>query len=147
VDLAHTRGHYLDAFTRAFVQARPHGVVIQLHGFLQRKRKTAAASSADLIISSGTRYPQAWIQETASEFQDSFGHGVTRLYPREVLELGGTTNTQGTIMRASESGRFIHLEMSQALRRKLRYERLVRKDFLTDLSTACEGQVQHEQAP
>jgi hypothetical protein len=136
VDLAHTQGHYLNALTRAFVAARPSGVIVQLHGFVPKKRKTTAAASADLILSNGTKYPQPWIIEAASLFQDNVGHGVARLYPRDVLELGGTTNTQGAIIRAAERGRFIHLEMSQALRRKLRYERLVRKDFLTDLTAA-----------
>ena len=142
-DLAHSRGNYFDAFTRAFITAHSKAIVLQLHGFAQEKRRTEAAASADVIISGGTMYPSRWLQECAALFQQHFSHGVVRLYPHEVFELGGTTNAQGEILRSASSDGFMHVELSESLRRNLRSDRKVRQDFLAALSKSYDTRV-HE---
>jgi hypothetical protein len=143
-DLPHSRGNYLDAFTRAFAAAHATAMVVQLHGFAQEKRRTEAAASADLIISGGTIYPSRWLQESAVLFQQHFPHGTVRLYPHEVSELGGTTNVQGEILRSASSDGFMHLELSDPLRRKMRRDRSVRQEFLEGLSKSYAARVRKD---
>ena len=138
-DLSHSRGNYMDAFTRAFATAHSTAMVVQLHGFAQEKRRTEAAASADLIISAGTMYPSRWLQDAAALFQQHFDHGTVRLYPHETVELGGTTNVQGAVLRAAASNGFMHVEMSDPLRRKLRDNRSIRHDFLEAMSKSYEA--------
>lgn len=134
VDLAHTPRHHLNAFTQAFVRAHPTGIVVQLHGFSQEKRDTAAGATADLIISDGTRFPDGWTRAATQLFQRDFVHGRVRLYPLEVTELGATTNAQGTTVRQNGADGFLHLEMSRPLRQRMRHTSEARHDFLKILT-------------
>ena len=133
-DLAHSRGNYIDAFTRAFVTVHATGIVVQLHGFSQGKRRTEAGASADMILSGGTMYPSQWLQRSAAAMQQRFPHGSVKLFPHDVMELGAITNVQGEILRSTSSNRFMHVEMSDPLRVKMRGSRSVRSDFLKSLS-------------
>jgi hypothetical protein len=137
-DLAHSRDNYLDAFTRAFAAAHPTAMVVQIHGFAQEKRKSEVAARADLIISGGTPDPSRWLQMGAAVFRQRFGHGAVLLYPYEVSELGGTRNTQAAVLRSVNNTGFMHVEMSERLRRKLRSDQSVRREFLDALSRAYE---------
>lgn len=132
-DLAHTRFHYLNAFTSAFANVFQRGTVVQLHGFAAQKRKTSAASKADLIVSNGTREPNARAQELARLWHDSLTQHSVVLFPMQVTELGGTTNVQGQILHQYPGSHFLHLEMSQRLRKVLRRDASIRDDFLQSL--------------
>ncbi|MCD1631934.1 hypothetical protein [Marinobacter shengliensis] len=117
-DIAHLERTALSALTRAFGLAKPTGVVVQLHGFAEGKRRSEAGRTADIIISSGQR----WLQPVADRMATcltNIGLGQVRRYPLDVGELGGTTNTQGAALRRLGNNRFVHLELSRALRERL----------------------------
>ena len=141
VDLAHHRFHYLNSFTSAWANVHSHGSVVQLHGFANDKRKTAAGKIADLIISDGTRYPANRVRRIATiakEQLNASSHASTgklnvMLYPVDCAELGATSNTQGKLLRDQGQTGFVHLEMSAKLRELLRRNASVTGEFLKSL--------------
>ena len=56
-----------------------------------------------------------------------------KLYPYDVRELGALRNAQSQLLRQLSSRRFLHLEMSSQLRRKLRESRSMQSELLKDL--------------
>jgi len=140
VDLAHHRFHYLNAFTSAWANAHSNGSIVQLHGFSNDKRQTKAGKVADLIVSDGTRYPSAQVRRlaiTANEKLNASSHTSepldVMLYPFDCDELGATSNSQGKLLRAAGQTGFVHLEMSPALRERLRRNASVTDDLLKSI--------------
>lgn len=114
-DIAHLDGTVFEPLTRAFALNQSDGVVLQLHGFSAEKRKSTAGREADIIVSSGQR----WLQPVAERFASCLARvdrWQVRRYPVDVGELGGTTNTQGALLRRLGNNRFVHLELSRSLR-------------------------------
>ncbi len=99
VDTAHVQQHYFNAFTRAVAGALPGSVFVQLHGFTQAGRRTAAGASAEMIVSNGSHYPTRFTWQVVHRIQDAFPDVAVRLYPSTVQELGATTNVQGAVVR------------------------------------------------
>jgi len=132
-DQAHLNHSYWQALTQAFAESYPNGKIIQLHGFSQSKRKTKAARTLDLILSSGSRKPPQWLQKAALCLEQSLDINVG-LYPYDVKELGGTKNTQGRLLRNMGHHGFLHLEMSKPLRKQLLKQKIVRQKLLGCLS-------------
>ncbi|MDX2456921.1 MAG: hypothetical protein QNL87_05385, partial [Gammaproteobacteria bacterium] len=97
-DLAHRTDNLFAALTRAFARVYPAGRLVQLHGFNPAKRKTAAGHSAAVIVSAGTAWPTPASTAVAACLQSLLNNPV-RLYPRDVQELGATTNLQGRLLR------------------------------------------------
>ncbi|MCI5139553.1 MAG: hypothetical protein D3922_14340 [Candidatus Electrothrix sp. AR1] len=128
-DLAREPSSYFTAFTRAFARSAPQGRLIQLHGFAQKKRKSAAGRRADFILSSGSRYAQQDLRLLSNCLGRALG--ITALtYPDQVKELGGTRNISGKILRTMHHPGFLHLEMSRPIRERLRNEAQARKKLL-----------------
>ena len=124
-DLAHTAKSYLQAMSLAFALLYPKGHVLQLHGFSSKKRTTRQAPKAQVIVSDGTDSPSSETQRlTACLKRDLTRHTV--LYPRDVHELGATTNTIGRALRRRSFKGFLHMEMSRALRMRLIKDPLAR---------------------
>jgi len=123
-DLAHITNSPFTAQGLAVAARWPAAVVIQLHGFSQKKRRTSAAQNADFIISSGTRAPSIHGERLATCLQQKKLGGVM-LYGRDLYELGGTTNTTGRALRSMGFNGFLHLEMSKGLRQRLLDEPLL----------------------
>lgn len=117
-DLAHREDSFFHAFSRAFAAQMPHGRLVQLHGFAAGKRATAAARRARIILSAGQRRATPAVTALAACLRRFFP--AVRVYPDEVTELGGTSNAQGALLRASGHDGFVHLEMNRDLRRRLR---------------------------
>ena len=128
-DLAREPSSYFTAFTRAFARSAPQGRLIQLHGFSQKKRKSAAGRRADFILSSGSRDAQQDIRLLSSCLGQTLDITVLT-YPEQVKELGGTRNISGKILRTMHHPGFLHLEMSHPIRKRLHKEILARKKFL-----------------
>lgn len=117
-DLAHIDHSPFSAHGHAIAQLYPQALLLQLHGFSQQKRSSPAGNSADLIISSAAARPDPRAV-ALTRCLSSGSVGEVRLYPRDVKELGGTTNvTAQELQRIGFSG-FIHLEMSAPLRQRL----------------------------
>jgi hypothetical protein len=127
-DLAHLPDSVFVAFTRAFAAAYPKGVLLQLHGFSKTERKSAAGSQADAILSGGTESPAAWIVDAAACLKERCG-GVFSVYPRDVKELGATTNSEMKALRKVGHAGFLHVEMCLELRRRLKSSVELRKAF------------------
>lgn len=118
-DLAHIGSSYFTALTRAFLRVAPRGTVAQLHGFEGGKRKSSRGADAEVIVSSGTGNATTGVRKAAACLKA--GTGVKALvYPTDVRELGGTTNSIGQLMEEFGSSGFIHLEMSSGFRAALR---------------------------
>lgn len=128
-DMADLYNTYFTSFTRAFIHAFPKGHLLQLHGFSRKKRKSFEGEDSDIILSTGSE-KTTWQMELFSDCLKLKIPGMTRMYPDEVQELGGTKNTIGSIMRSSGHTGFLHIEMSLTMRKKMNQEKEVRTSFL-----------------
>lgn len=127
-DMAHVDDTFFQAFTLAFAQACPSGLVVQLHGFDARNHSNA---SADIIASAGTDSPGGWLADFVQDLKNATSLPV-QAYPRDTRLLGATLNVQGRALEQAGSCRFLHLEMSRELR-----ERLIRDDELHRAILRC----------
>ncbi|NQZ07332.1 MAG: hypothetical protein HRT35_09250 [Algicola sp.] len=109
--------------TRAFINSFAEPLVLQLHGFNPKKRKSVDAQHADLILSHGANLPYPYLKtltKAAACVEKDMGLKAL-VYPKDVQELGGTKNLVGKQLRKKGYfQRFIHIEMSDVLRKKLR---------------------------
>ncbi len=137
VDVAHVRFHYFNSFTTAFTDANPASVVIQLHGFAKHKRATPDAFAADCIVSNGTRNPPPWVCEMAQMLDTKFESYSTLLFPVQIDDLGATKNRQAKLIHGETTASFLHVEMSQPLRKALRDQSRLRNDFFTLILRHC----------
>ncbi len=127
-DLAHLEASYLQALTVAFARIHPKGLVLQIHGFSKEKRITVEGALADIVVSNGTRTPDRWLKTRA----DCIGEQISialAVYPRDITELGGTTNVQSALLRSLDHRGFVHVEMSFEVRRRLSRSQEDRRRF------------------
>ncbi len=117
-DLAHQPESWMMAQTRAFARAYPHGSIIQLHGFATAKRRTVAARNAAYIVSPGHLDESVDATRLARCLQEN-QDGRVRLYPQDVSELGGTTNSMSRWLRRAGHLGFIHVEIADHTRTAL----------------------------
>lgn len=112
VDVAHAEESLFLAATEGFLEARKWPVV-QLHGFAADAQPQGGVAA---IVSEGNRHPTA-----SARLQKAlrFDSGRVLLYPRDIRELGGTTNVEGARARAA-GVLFLHIELSPGARAKLR---------------------------
>lgn len=128
-DMAHLEESFFMAFSRAFARAYPNGRIIQLHGFAQGKRKTDAGRASEAIVSSGQKRPTL----DAISIRECLNYryiDAVSLYPINVFELGGETNTIGQMLRARGFLGFVHMELAPRPRRMLRKDPAARSDFM-----------------
>ena len=128
-DLAKQHNSMFQCFTRAFAESFRRGAVVQVHGFSRSKRKTRAASAVDIIISGGTSEAPAWSPSVQCSLAEVFQSRVG-IYPVDVVELGGTKNAQGKLLRRLGFDNFLHLELSLTVRRRLKEEVDLRRALL-----------------
>ena len=127
-DLAHLRESYFTAYARAFAHAYPSGSLIQLHGFVKEERRSKRGPETDIIVSSGSKIPGS----RAEQIDRCLGKDVSdksSLYPIEIKELGGSTNTTGIALRKMGYYGFIHIELSKPMRLLLKDDKKVRANF------------------
>ena len=133
LDLAHTKVSYFSSFTQTFAKTLPRSLVVQFHGFRPSKRSSVAAASADIIVSTGTRFPEPWLAHTATQWRSALSDAHVRVFPWDTHELGGTTNAQGALLRAMAVGRFVHVECSPKWRKRLASDAGARQALLEGL--------------
>jgi len=131
-DLAHLEKTFFTSFTRAFAQKFPMGNLLQLHGYAQEKRKSAAGQESELILSSGISVPSDSLLVMANCMKQNVSE-LTYAYPTEVRELGGTTNTIGKALRQFGHNGFIHTEISRGIRERLLIEVELERNFINCL--------------
>lgn len=130
IDVAHSRHSYFHEFTKAFLATAKKPLVVQIHGFAQASRTTISGAGADIIVSNGTRFPPPWLRVVSQEL-----HSITpnvRLFPTQVNELGATSNAQALLSRQSGAD-FLHVELSQPVRRRFRRQSAVIDEFLKSI--------------
>lgn len=127
-DLAHLKESYFTAYARAFARAYPSGNIMQPHGFVKEERRSKTGLETDIIVSSGSRVPG----RRAEQIDRCLGKdvsGKSSLYPIEIKELGGSTNTTGIALRKMGYYGFIHIELSKSMRMLLKNDKNVRTSF------------------
>ncbi|MFC2990717.1 hypothetical protein [Halomonas tibetensis] len=117
-DLVHIPDSYLHALSRAFAEVHTEGRILQLHGFSRAKRKSRAGREADAILSNGSRKPSKALARLADCLSKRLDIRAL-LYPRDVRELGATTNTLAADLRNRGFDGFVHLELDSDLRKRL----------------------------
>lgn len=128
-DMAHLKGSYFLAFSRAFARQFASGRLVQLHGFAGEKRRTNSGTAAAIVISSGSAEVTPAVRDTSHCLQRA-GLGEVRVYPTDIRELGATTNSTGQALRAMGHAGFIHLELSATTRRSLLDDQASRTQLL-----------------
>lgn len=114
MDAAHTEWTFFNAFHLAFARTYPQSSIYQLHGFSKGKRASVSAQKANMIISSGSVYPS----QKAEDCFECIGKllPTSRLFGKDIFELGGTKNTQYRSLAGSGYDGFVHIEMEKKLR-------------------------------
>jgi hypothetical protein len=128
-DLAHLEESFFQAFTDAFASKFPNGLIVQVHGFEAEKRTTPQGRRGGLIVSDGTKDPGPH----AIRFHQQLSSRITEpvsLYPRQVTELGATTNAQGRALRNAGHTGFLHIEIDLATRISFSKHRTLRAALL-----------------
>jgi len=131
-DLAHVPASYFTAFAEAWADAGGDGALLQLHGFDPANYAGRLPRPTAAIVSAGARRLGGPAAHFGRCLQARLGAGV-RLYPEEVRVLGGTTNSSGRSLHALGANRFIHLELSPALRQRLRDDAELQREVLACL--------------
>lgn len=137
LDLARERYHPFTAFALAFARRYPEGLLVQLHGFDRKNRYEAVARDASMILSNGTREPDARLLELADCLSLSLAPHSARVFPVETGELGALANAQGMALRGAGFNGFVHLELSAELRRDLVGDDTLRARFRKCLEQAA----------
>lgn len=133
-DLARQEYSFFKAFSRAFASHYANGHILQIHGFAQQKRTTQAGATAAMIISAGRQIPTPAVLAVGQCLKQHIP-GPVHIYPRDVLELGATTNTVGqAFMQLGHAG-FVHLEISQEMRERMRNDTSLRQAVLQCMAT------------
>lgn len=121
-DLAHHDDTVFTAFAQAAAQREDTRGLLQLHGFDAESRADVLPAGTGMIVSSGAKRLHGSAAALAARLAavDAFG---ARRYPDEVRTLGGLTNSSVAALRAQgREALFVHLEISRALRERLRDE-------------------------
>jgi len=118
-DVCHNDAHAFVAATMGAVEMLGGVEVIQLHGFSD-DHVFSERPGTRAIVSAGTRGGGvARVTAVAERLRRGLGESVAR-YPEDVSELGGTANVIGRRLRTRSGASFLHIELSQALRREIR---------------------------
>jgi len=128
-DMAHIEESYFTAFARAFARTHPSGYIIQLHGFSKQKRSTPSGRKSDMIISSG-RSMGSWASLRIYNCLRKRTDYRISIYPHDVKELGGRTNSVARLLNSMGYNGFVHLEMSGVMRNMLIKDERLYKEFV-----------------
>jgi len=129
-DVAHDADSTFQAFTAAWLATHPQDLVVQLHGFADRR------VDADVVVTTGDKAPTAaWARTIRDALRRLLPGRTVAAYPDDVDDLGATTNAQGRAIRGA-NGRFLHIEMSGSLRESLRRRASDRDRFIAGLAKA-----------
>ncbi len=112
-DVAHAPNTLFQGVTEGAIEALKERItLVQLHGFANRE------VDAQAVVSSGDRRADAALVARVAAKLEAITQPRILRFPLDTKELGATTNIQGPLVRAA-GGHFIHVEMSDDLRREL----------------------------
>jgi len=118
----------------SYLNSTKGGLIIQIHGFAQEKRKSKAAKNANIIVSSGHQGATRLPSEFAQCLRDTGFEGVS-VFGRDVDELGATKNSVKNALYENGFHRFLHLELSLQQRLALRDTPDLRSRFSKCMTT------------
>ena len=124
MDTAHTEYTLFNAFHLAFSLIYPKEYIYQLHGFSSKNHTIVAAKSTDAIVST-TTFPTIEADNIVQCINE-LGYN-SRLFGKNVFELGGTTNLQAKLLRKKKYQNFIHIELNKQFRDDLYKDSALRK--------------------
>lgn len=122
-DAAHNPEHPLARTTAAVLDEREL-LLVQLHGFA----RSADAGDPDLIVSSGALQPSRASEATLVRLQAALPEHPCGHYGVDTDRFGGERNVQGHAARDTRRC-FLHLELSEQLRKRLIDDRELRRRF------------------
>lgn len=127
-DVCHSSGHSFQRLTRLAVKEFRPSAIVQIHGFNERiYEKDGETRNALAIISSGNKKKASnGTRVLVRKLRKIFGQDVL-LFPRDISELGATTNVQGKMIKKlykdqgaqARENSFVHIELSRELRTRL----------------------------
>ncbi len=126
-DLAHNAASPMMAFTRAFATVYRDGKIVQIHGFARSKRDNRFNQRKAFIISGGTRWVTPASSKVANCLSQQFAD--VALFPLDINELGGTTNSMANWLTLIGHKGFIHIEIDAINRKNLLNKRQLRDGF------------------
>jgi hypothetical protein len=132
-DVAHAADSMFQAATQGVLRAMQNVSLVQLHGFASRE------SGVAVVLSAGTKRPKGDLLLRVQSALQPLGLGPIARFPDECSELGATTNVQGALVRV-RGGRFLHIEMSSAVRASLLANSGLRARFFDVLLRSLAGQ-------
>lgn len=120
-DLAHNENNFFFCAFKAILQTLDKGVVVQLHGF-NNKKDDRNNSAFDMIISPGKEVSpkDVVVKQVYLSLKNDLLPFKIGLYGEDANFLGATTNIHAKFLNSNfPKMQFLHLEMSQLLRQKL----------------------------
>jgi len=138
-DMAHLPESLFMAFSRAFTRVHSNGKIVQLHGFNAEKRAqifdedNVKTNRLQMILSNGTRAVDQQLIQQKSCIDQTLSI-QSHLYPLDINELGGTTNTIGRAVRQLGFSGFEHIEISLPVRKKLNHSKKMRRGLFECVS-------------
>ncbi len=131
-DLAHQPAAHFQRFTEALVS--PGVLFLQVHGF----SSLGGLPEAQVVLSDGTEKAPPHVVALQGRLATVLkGKSHVLVYPGDVRRLGATTNVQGKLVR-EKGARFVHVELSRALRDRLTGDAAARAEFAGALAGASE---------
>jgi hypothetical protein len=125
-DPCHNPRHLVAVATTAALDALPGAEVVQLHGFGDSDEDAGGPPVAAIVSGGVKEAPTPRSREVAERLRRELGVEVA-LFPVDTDRLGATTNVQGREVRARGRDGFVHVEMSAALRQRLRDDPAARR--------------------
>jgi|GEM_PF-3369066 len=116
-DLAHRSDSSFFELSNSLAKSNAVKAVVQLHGYSSQKRKSKQAKYNDIILSNGSSRPSAIVNHIDSCLKSKEIKSI--VYGKDVYELGGTKNIFIQRGHSSLKDKFVHIEMSERIRRKL----------------------------
>lgn len=116
-DACHNPQHLFHVATVASAETRRSATVVQLHGFGADPAESPTGTKM-VISAGGNTKSMALSRSAAKAMQDRFGAEVL-LFPDQVSVLGATTNIQAQELKVVPGARFLHVELSAAVRSEL----------------------------
>jgi hypothetical protein len=125
-DVAHADVSFFLAAHEAFMDFSPKALTVQIHGFADK-----TIPNIDIVASAART--KSRLSSLVSRLRDTLALRVA-LYPEDTKKLGGTTNVEAKYNRVKGTC-FVHLELSETLRIRLKNDSALMAQFATIIFT------------
>ncbi|MCB1153998.1 MAG: hypothetical protein H6684_03805 [Deltaproteobacteria bacterium] len=139
-DFAHDDQNYYFVVYEELIDAYPSGLVVQLHGFDGGLKKEKRGGT-DVVVSGGTSRGThgEFGREAAQILTDALPGLKVHAYGDGAKTLGGVHNVHGKDLRDKPNWSFLHLEMNENARHRLRQDDDLRKRLAAALDLIAKG--------